>query len=589
MMGSLFGCKKDIAITASNCSLLIDVAKEASSEFLSDERIQEKIDSYAEMGIREITLIPIPDGYVATESCQGSVICDASITSDHMLHSVRATLDPNLSFIVACKNAGMNVTVMYKPYEGGGSITIPYPDTQFSFAEMTTLGGTAVFCLPEFEGRNARYISSLDLESGKSMGNQPISSLELVFAVEAFQNLTAQNTNTKIKPNANANLTPQLWGAKSDNMNYTELTDITFSVKKEARTLTDATGNSLEKKECMVLTIDVSAYSLYKYFAVSFENGNELYTIPFSMINGYAADGTELITTKSVYSRNPNTEELISQSTVPSNYIWGTERKPILTTDQRAKSAFRAFGFEFGYGGIGSDFGDGWHNAYVYGIALGSQNYLRGNLCEADESVRNYWLGQIDRFYARGADTVIVSLENWGGGVYDYTQYGYNYKYVKEMKELYGIDILTESFDYLKLMELRGKYFSEFLQSVATLADENGKQWGIELFSSFASPALDDDLNSLCHYRMPKILFDWKTAVDACDTVLIKDYIFGKYQKNFAKDIRDYADNAGKNVLVMGYTSCNVTDTYIQKALQDDRNDRIVLDSATTVTQLFQK
>jgi len=88
---------------------------------------------------------------------------------------------------------------------------------------------------------------------------------------------------------------------------------------------------------------------------------------------------------------------------------------------------------------------------------------------------------------------------------------------------------------------------------------------------------------------MPKILFDWKTAVDACDTVLIKDYIFGKYQKNFAKDIRDYADNAGKTVLVMGYTSCNVTDTYIQKALQDDRNDRIVLDSATTVTQLFQK
>ena len=590
-MTTIVGCKKnvEVAVTGQNCKVIIDIAKEASSQALTYQIIEEKMNSYAEMGIKEICFIPIPDTYAVTESCQGSVLCDPSIQSDHMHRSVHATLDPNLAFILSCKKADMKATVLYKPYEMGGSVTIPYVGSQFSFGEMNTLGGTAVFCSADFAGNTTLLLSSRAFENGSATQGQSVATLELVFAAEAFENRTAQDTVSKLNPNANASITPVVWGSKTENINYQKLTDVSCSTKQETREFTDANGASLGEKACVVLTVDVSSYNRYKYFAVSFANGNELYTVPFSMINAYAADGSILLTTKTVYTRNPYSDELLNVDTVPTDYIWGAERKPILTTEEKSLSAFKAYGFEFQYGGIGADFGDGWHNAYVYGIAIGTQNYLRSNYCEYDEGVRNYWLDQIDRFYAKGADTVIISLENWGGTVYDYTNYGFNYRYTKEYKTLYGVDILTEDFDYLKLMEIRGKYFSEFLTAVGELADKNGKKWGVELFSSFENPTLDDDLNGLCHYNMPKLVFDWKAAVDACDVVLIKDYVWGDYQKELANGIRDYADAANKTVLLMGYEKCGISEDYVQKALQDERNDAIVLDSQALLTQLFQK
>ena len=91
------------------------------------------------------------------------------------------------------------------------------------------------------------------------------------------------------------------------------------------------------------------------------------------------------------------------RSWFPTIISGGAERKPILTDSREALTSFRAWGFEFQYGGIGSDWGDGWHSGYVYGVAIGAQNQLCGNLCEGFEPVREYWLGQVDRFYAKGA------------------------------------------------------------------------------------------------------------------------------------------------------------------------------------------
>lgn len=587
MMISSISCKKDSEVPPTqepltenkSCRLVIDVAKEASSQPHTFETIAAMMNGLAQEGIREVCFELIPDTYAATDACQGSVVCDPSIQTDHMHRTVHAVFDPNLAFIQAAKKAGMNVTVIYHPYEGGGSVTIPtQANAQFSLASVAGIGGTASFCSAEVGASKSQLITSIYAENASMIGKGKSNTLEIVFAADAFQNRVSQQETATVTPNAGTEIKPILWYSDY-NINYEKAENTSFTVTNETREFTDANGKSLGQKNCRVLKIDVSAYANRKYYAVTFENGSELYTVPFSMITVYDKSGSVISSTKAAYTRNPNTETLLNSTQIPSDYVWGSERKSIVITDSAAQSAFRAWGFEFQYGGCGSDWGDGWHNAKVYGVAVGVQNNLCGNLCEGFESVREYWLGQVDRFWAMGADNVTISLQNAGGMVYNYTDFGYNYMYVKEFKKLYGVDMLTEEFDYLQLMQLRGSYFLTFLQSVDQLAEKNQKKWGIELFAAFEAPALDDDLNGLCYFKMPKIVFDWQEAVRLCDTVLIGDYQYGAYASSVAANIRAYANEQGKSVAVMAYTQCGADAGYIQAAWQDSQNQTVFTDS----------
>ena len=577
------GCKKEGNLIDESPEkkgyMIIDIAKEASSTAHTFESIQELMKSYAQAGVTEVCFEPIPDTYAATESCQGSVVCDASIQSDHMHRTVHAVFDPNLVFIQAAKKLGMKVTVMYHPYEGGGSVTIPADaNAQFSMASVAGVGGTASFCAAEIAQSKNQLISSIQAENPKLIGKGKSSVLEIVFVVEELQNRISQHEIATITPDSNAEIKPILW-CSSGNINYEKVSDPSFNVTTERRQITDANGNDLGEKNCRVLKLDISSYSNSKYYAVSFENGSSLYTLPFSMINIYDKNGAVISTTKTVYTRNPSDDALLSVQKVPEDYIWGIERMPIITSDSKSLFAFPAWGFEFQYGGIGSDWGDGWHNSYVYGIATGVQSSLCGNLCEGFETVREYWQGQVDRFYAKGADCVIISLQNCGGMVYNYTDFGYNYAYAREFKDKYGIDILTENFDYMKLMELRGSYFLEFLRSVDQIAEKNQKEWGIELFSSFENPTLDDDLNGLCHYKMPKLVFDWQETVRLCDMVMIGDYQYGAYNVETANAIRKYATEQGKNVAIVAYSKCGANTSYLETVWSDSYINYVFTDS----------
>ena len=511
-------------------------------------------------------------------SCQGSVLCDPSVETDHMHRSVHATLDPTLAYLLECKNAGMKSVVLYSPYETGGSVTVPAGvSPQFSFGEMASIGGTAVFCSSEFAGLKSHHIRSLGNASGQT-SKASVSRIEVLFAAESFENGTGAGKSEIYDPSASLTIVPKLWISDGKNINYRTFEGFSYTVKTEKRAITDANGNSLGEKLCYVVDIKLTAASSESCFAISFENGDRLYTIPFSMINAYDASGKAVKTTKTVYARNPYSDALLGSESVPTDYFWGSERKPILTTSAVAMDAFRAFGFEYQYGGIGSDFGDGWHNAFVYGVAVGEQEFLHGNLDESKADVREYWLGQVDRFYAKGADAVIISLENHGGMAYNYTEYGYQAEYISALKSRYGIDAIEEDFDYLLLMSLRGENFMKFLEGVALLAEERGKAWGVELVEAFADPTLDDDINGLCYYKMPKILYDWKTAVDACDMVLIRDRIFGAYNAETAKVIRSYAEQSDKQVAVMAYGDCGADEDFVADALKDALNDTVVAD-----------
>ena len=549
----------------------IDVAKEASSATLNREIIQKQMNDFAAEGFKKVIILPTPDTYAVTDSCQGSVLCDPSVSTDHMHASVHSTLDPTLSYILAAKNAGLKVTVIYRPYESGGGITIPENATaQFSFGERVTIGGKSVFCSSEFGNSDNKYIASRDYANGITETRAP-ATLEVVFAAEGFT-----NGDKAVTVDAAAEIVPTLW-TSDENFNYKKADGIDFDVSEETRVITDANGNIIGEIKCRVLRIDLSDVSESNYFALSFENGNALYTVPFSQINCYDADGNVISTTKAIFARNPYSDKLMGCDTVPSDYFWGSERKPIITSDASAIDSFKAFGFEFQYGGIGADEGDGWQNGYVYGIAIGAKSHLAGNLCEAIVDVRTYWLGQIDRYYAKGADEVIIGLENHGGMVYDYTNYGFNREIVDEYKRLYGGNILEDDFDYLNLMRVRGEFFVRFLKEARVIARSRGGLLGIELKDAFEAPSLDESINGLCHYKMPKILFDWEKALSVCDSVLITDRVYGEYDADLADEIRDKAQKLGAEVIVALYEAYGADENTVADALGDKNNDAIVL------------
>lgn len=576
------GCKKtpDPELPESGSGsreLVVDIAKEASSTAHTFETIQAMMDDYAGKGLKQICFRPIPDTYAATGSCQGSVVCDPSVMTDQMHRTVHAVFDPNLAFIQAAKRAGMRVTVLYSPYEGGGSVSIPEGSrAQFSFGEVQGIGGMSAFCSSAVAAAKDQLIRSVYAENPSKVSKGKAAKLELVFAAEAFEDRISQNETMTVTPDGTLRPTARLWYSDR-NVDYRPADDVAQEVTIGRRMFTDANGRELGEKDCIILTFDLSAYSGKKYFAVTLENGAQFYTLPFSMIRLYDRDGGVLTSTQAAWTRNPNAEALMEAETVPDGYLWGSERMPIRVTDPVAEKTFRAWGFEFQYGG--TDWGNGWQNAFVYGVAVGAQNSVGGNLCEGFATVREYWLGQVDRFYARGADTVIITLQNSGGMVSDYRNFGYNYLYVKEFSKQYGVDITKDSFDYLKLMELRGSYFLEFLREVDRVAGERGRTWGMELFAAFESPVEDDNLNGLCHYRMPKIVFDWKTAVDLCDEVVIGDYQWGGYRAEVAAGIRSYAAESGKKVTVRGYAMCSVDGNWLSDALSDSRNSGVMTDS----------
>ena len=552
--------------------IMIDVAKEASSAPLTREIIQDQLNAYAKAGYKQVWILPTADTYAVKESCQGSVVCDPSIETDYMHKSVHATLDPTLSYIMAAKNAGLEVTVVYRPYESGGSVTIPRTaSAQFSFAYRNTVGGKAVFCSEKFGLSNSNYICSANYAKGVNEAGRPYT-LEMVFAAEDFENggeMIAVDSSSEIKP--------VLWVTTDDNINYVKKDNVSFDVTEETRAVTDANGNVIGEMKCRVLRMDVSGYSTSRYFAVTLENGNSLYTVPFSMISCYDKTGMKLNTTCAIFARNPYSDDYLGVPFVPNNYFWGSERKPIKTTEEKILKSFPAFGFEFQYGGVGADRGDGWQNGYAYGLTVGTKSHLGGNLCEVIEGVREYWLGLVDRYYAMGADEVVISLENHGGMVYDYTNYGFNGEIVKAYSDKYGVNILEEEFDYLKLMEIRGEFFMEFIKEAKKTAEKRGAKLGVELIAAFEAPELDDDINGLCYYKMPKIVFDWREALTVCDSVLIADRVFGEYDGTIADGIRAEAKKQGKRVTVAAYESLGADSNYITVALCDADNSGVVL------------
>ena len=111
-----------------------------------------------------------------------------------------------------------------------------------------------------------------------------------------------------------------------------------------------------------------------------------------------------------------------------------------------------------------------------------------------------------------------------------------------------------------------------FLEKAADVIHTSGKKMQVHLRHSHEEPILSDDFNELGFWAMPKIVLDWKKAIDLADEVTLKHYYRGDYRPLMGDSIKAYANNRGKRVWGHNYfTQGDGVDYDFLNAIEKDK------------------
>ncbi len=518
-------------------------------------RIQEEITLLKKLGFERLYFVLCQPGYSAFSDPTISIMPTDKGTENHTLESILALGDPNLAYMYETKRQGMEAWAIIKPYESGTGFTIPHgADAPLSRKKIETIGGQHIHFDNLISDNPDLRIKRKPLsDSILKKLDEPIEALKVAFCLDYFIQKTSSENYFEFKGLKESEIqipNISLWMSQDNGRyikyegNYEVLAAI------ENRQTKDANGFLINDtlKRFLVLTIkDFKILDAYSYIAITLDEYKNMYTIPYSMIRAFTSSG-EIPVTTGIHVRSSLSP--IERIKPYEKREWGLESRPVKGDD--AEKSFMDWGFEFEFQGTGH-WGDGWVNSPVYGIAKGKRKYMAGTPCEAYPEVQDYWLDQVRRVIAMGFDGIDFRLQNHSGMVTDYINYGYNEPIINRYKEKFGIDILKVEADPLKIMEIRGEYFLSFLEKAANVIHYNGKKMQIHLRHAYESPQLSDDFNELGFWAMPKILFDWKKAIDLADEVTIKHYYHGNYRPWMGDSIKTYASKHGKRVWVHNY------------------------------------
>ncbi len=544
-------------------------------------RIQEEINLLKNLGFERLYFVLCQPGYSAFSDPTISIMPTNKGTENHTLESILALGDPNWAYMYETKKQGMEAWAIIKPYESGTGFTIPHgANAPLSRKKIETIGGQHIHFdnlisnFPDFRLKRKPLSDSILIRL-----DEPIEALEIAFCLDYFSQKTSSENYFEFKGLKESEIQiPEiaLW-ISQDNGRYKKY-EGNFEVSSAVENLQtkDANGFVINDtlKRFLVLTIkDLKIPADHNYIAITLDKYQNLYTIPYSMIRAYTSTG-EIPVTTGIHVRS-------SLSSVESNKPfekreWGLETRPV--KGEVAGKSFMDWGFEFEFQGTGH-WGDGWVNSPVYGIAKGKRRYMAGTPCEAYPEVQDYWLEQVERVVAMGYDGIDFRLQNHSGMVTDYINYGYNEPIINRYHEKFGVEILKEEADPLKIMEIRGEYFLSFLEKAANVIHSNGKKMQVHLRHAHESPQLSDDFNELGFWAMPKILLDWKKTIDLADEVTIKHYYHGNYRQWMGNNIKTYANKQGKRVWVHNYFTQGdgINYDFFRAIEKDERIDGILL------------
>ena len=579
---------------------VIDIQTALNSHSYDYNRIRTEMKTLAELGFTRVYFVAATNGFGMSCWPKWSDSANRYISGYTFVQQNAKALrmDANRLYITACKNEGMEAYVVYKPYEGGGTQSVPEGVEKLSEtvsnAWISTLGGTIYHTDPFIaEHPEYRIQRKQDTELHEEL---PVTSIEIDFLLSSYSagsSLSSSGVTQSVVEAAAGNYT--LW--VSDTNGAYKPYEGSTSCRFEAvtRETFDMSGVSLGSKKYVTMKITGLSvpYTEAKYFAVTFEDSQKLHTIPYGSFTLYSGT-TVLSSTVTSFCRYP-----ANKSDTPANYDWGNEAsKPLSgsliggikvasdgsvtgvkkgTAQLNGAQDFHRWGFSFGWVYDG-EFAF-YANSAVYGIARGTIEYVPGGLCEAYQEVRDYWLSQVKQYLDYGADGIDIRPQSHSTMAIDYTNYGYNQPIADRYKELYGVDIQTSEADFLKIALIRGEFFTEFLKAASELTHSYDAIFSTHLVASYETPMLSTKVFYVGHFTDPKLIPDWKTVVDLCDEITIKDNTYGTYNANLAKQIRKYAKEQKKTVWVHAYIQQNKTDLkeYVKAADRDGLSTGVLL------------
>jgi len=357
--------------------------------------------------------------------------------------------DPNKVAIDAAHRHGLEFCMVMKPYEHG--VSMSYPEGSQKAKEIGKLPciGGMLGCVDTFvqehpEMRIARRKD--DIPDG--LDQTPVTRIELYKYDDSPTRIKKENI--------------EIWVSEL-NVDYKKL-DIEFGFTDEiAPAYCDFRGfmgEYLAEKNAPVRKLTLSGLHLLdKYIIVTTnftepagENSGDFKNSAVDIIRAFGPDGNEI---PLCYGRD---------------YNYWTYYPPV-----EGRGCFEyGVGFDDAFGNLTVTLDEpktNWRQGFV-AITRGRNAYLPAALCESYPEVREHWLSMIKDALDAGADMIDFRIENHSSHTDDPFAYGYNDVVLDEYKKRYG----DAPVDVVRIAEIRGEYYSQFLRDARKLVLSYGKK-----------------------------------------------------------------------------------------------------------------
>lgn len=533
---------------------VVDIFPQLAVGYHDQSRVAEEMSLLKSFGFDRVYFVLCNPGYPTFSNPILSIQPpDIPGYENYSFKSLVALGDPNFAYLHECHRQGMEAFAIIKPYEGGGGSTVPHgARLAFDVPRVETIGGERLGFDALLCRRPDLAVCRKPTSGSEVLVSQPVTKIVARFCLESVADLTGPFSDEDAKRPCELRLL-----TSKDNGEYVRYEgplEIVDEIRAEQ--IPDSNGLPLAPfpVRCRVFTLsglDLPAET--RYFALVLCSEGKLHTIPQSLISLEGPLGSIPSTVTTFIRRGGNPLENMKP---PGERTWGMENTARQIDDQvEAEEALKTWGFEFDWCGTGYH-GSGWKSSGAYGIAKGQLATMKGTPCEGYPEVREYWLDWVKKCIEMGFDGVDIRLQNHSGMVSDYLHFGYNEPIVSAYREKHGVDILAEEADPLKLMSVRGAFFSGFLREAAAELKAAGRKLQIHLRACHAEPKLSADMNELGFWAMPKIwLEDWQNLVELADEITLKDYHFNNYDSAVAAQIKKFAKKLGKRVWTHCYVS----------------------------------
>jgi len=507
---------------------VVDIFPQLVVGFHDRARVQTEMDLLKSFGFDRVYFVVCNPGYPLFSNPMLSLQRPHDGVENYALASLEALGDPNQVYVECCHAAGMAAIAVMKPYEGGGGASVPhgqrpdYPQTTVNDPAGERFGfDSLIQAHPELRVKRL----------GESHVELPIDEIKAVFLLpEDYRH------------------DPGRWELyySLDNGSYC-LYDGGLTVTEtvvEHRFLNSAGEVAGQAQAAVEVVLSDFTFPAGARFAAMVAKDSAMFTtMPVRQFHLYH-QGREIDSSATIYLRKAGIY-------VKDQHRWGMESHPAPASDfEDAAARLAKMGFELEWYGNGWD-NPGWISGFCWGIAAGKLEYLKGTLCEGYESVRDYWLGQVDQYLKMGYDGIDFRLQNHSSMICENQSYGGNEPLLAAYRQKFGG---TANIDALKMMEIRGDFYLKFLRRAAEKIHKANKKMIVHLRHANEVPSAGVAFNELGFWAMPKVyLADWRSVIDLADEITLKDYYFNDYRPDKSQKMKAYANSLGKPVWVHCY------------------------------------